>query len=145
MAKPKGDKTKSKSAEKNAEKVRPAITQSKLKSLLASARSTKADVDEIVGTHRQQIAEAVEKNYLHKGAFGMIKRLDRLEPEKLADWLDCLEHYLDISGLDDRAKSAPRMALEVDEEVDETNGAGARTRDPKLQKAFPAPVGAGAD
>ena len=87
------------------------ITQKKLKQLLASARSTKADVDEIVGTHREQIAEAVEKNNLHKGAFAMVKRLDRLEPGKLADWIDYLEHYLDISGLYDKAATAPRLPV----------------------------------
>lgn len=134
-------------ADAKEEKARPAISQSKLRSLLASARSTKADVDEIVGTHRQQIAEAVEKHHLHKKALAIIKSLDRLEPEKLADCLDCLEHYLDISGLNDRAKTAPRLGLDKGEEEGEETGNGASppTRDPKLQRAFPAPVGAGTD
>lgn len=87
------------------------ISKPKLLKLLASARQTKADVDEIVGTHREQIADAVEKHNLHKGAFAMVKRLDRLEPGKLADWLDYLDHYLDISGLRDKAATAPRLAM----------------------------------
>jgi len=93
------------------DQVLKSISRKKLKDLLAAARSTKQDVDEIVGTHREQIAEAVEKHNLHKGAFAMCKRLDRLEPGKLADWLDYLQHYLDISGLYDRAATAPRLEM----------------------------------
>lgn len=91
--------------------VKPAITQKKLRALMSSARSVQKDVSSLVGTHREQIADAVENHHLHKGAFAVIKRLDRLEPEKLADFLDCLDHYRDISGLDDRAASAPKLAM----------------------------------
>lgn len=98
------------------------ISKTKLKSLLASARSTKADIDEIVGTHRAQIARAVEEDNLHKGAFAWIKRLDRLEPEKLAEWLDCFEHMLDISGIGDRAKQVQRLGLGDDDNVKQFPG-----------------------
>lgn len=115
--------------------VRKAISQKKLRSLLASARSTKADVDEIVGGHRSEIADAVERNFLHKGVFATIKRLDRMEPEKLAEWRDTFDHYWDISGLDDRAKSAPAMQFEEVDDVDnQESGKGA-----KNVKPFPQP------
>lgn len=114
--------------------VRKAISQKKLRSLMASARSTKKDVDEIVGGHRSELADAVEKHHLHKGVFAVIKRLDRMEPEKLAEWRDVFDHYWDISGLDDRASSAPAMQFE---EVDDINNPGGK--DAKNVKAFPAP------
>lgn len=126
------------------------ISQKKLKQLLAHARSTKQDVDEIVGTHRSQIAEAVEKNNLHKGAFAMVKRLDRLEPGKLADWLDYLDHYLDISGLRDRAATAPRLAMgDADEgggeAADEGEGTSRRRSAEGAVRGFPRPAAVAAE
>lgn len=134
--------------------VQAVITKAKLKSILASARKTKADVDEIVGTHREQIANAVEKHHLHKGVFATIKRLDRMEPEKLAEWLSCFDHYLDISGLEARADSVERMALgdqpgdaEAGEETGETEPepAGRRRAAGGNVRAFPQPSGEAAE
>lgn len=112
--------------------VRKAISKNKLRALLASAKKTKADVDEIVGGHRSEIATAVENHYLHKKAFAITKSLNRLEPENLRETLDCLDHYLDISGLRERAESAPAMTFEEVDDID------AKT-DRKNVRDFPAP------
>ena len=48
---------------------RPAISKSKLMSLMSSARSTKNDIAEIRGTYGSEIANAVENNYLDKKVF----------------------------------------------------------------------------
>lgn len=107
--------------------VRPSITASKLKSLMSTARSAQKNINEISGGLGSEIKQAVEKNHLHRKAFTVIRQLDRMEPEKLADFLDCFEHYLDISGLQDRANQVQRMDLrdgeegEDGEEVDKSN------------------------
>lgn len=96
------------------EKVKPSeaigvCPEGKLKSLLTSARSTTKDVASLTGSLREKIAYAVENNHLHTKAFGVVRTLDRMEPEKLADFLDHFEHYMEVSGLNERAKSAQRL------------------------------------
>ena len=86
---------------------RPAISQSKLRSLMASARSTKADIAEIAGNFGEEVKAAVENNHLNRKVFRQITALDRMEPEKLKLWLEDFEHYLDISGLQARADFGP--------------------------------------
>ena len=41
---------------------------------------------------------------------------DRMESEKLAEFLDALDYMLDASGLRERAATAPRMPLESEAE-----------------------------
>jgi hypothetical protein len=89
--------------------VRKSISAPKLKSLLASARKATQNLTEISGSLGEEIKTAVDKHHLHRKAFSVIRQADRMEPEKLADFLDCLDHYLDISGLRDRAAQVQRM------------------------------------
>lgn len=90
------------------------ISARKLKSLMAEGRKATQDTREIAGTLGQQIKDAVENDHLHKGAFAVIRKLDRMEPEKLADFLDTLDYYRDISGINERAAKVMRMDLEDD-------------------------------
>ncbi len=92
--------------------VSPSISQQKLKALLASKRRATNDISEISGGLGSEIKTAIEENHLHRKAFGVICQLDRMEPEKLADFLDCFDHYLDISGLSDRAEQVQRLGLD---------------------------------
>lgn len=108
---------------------RPAISKSKLLSLISSSRSAKNDVAEISGGLGSEIKEAVEKNHLNRKVFRQIVALDRMEPEKLKRWLEDFEHYLDISGLQARADSAPDLALGEEDNV----------------KPFPAPTSVAAE
>ena len=104
--------------------VRPAITERKLKDLMRAARSANKDTAEINGVLGKKISSAVENDHLHRKAFNVIKMLDRMEPEKLADFLDCFDHYLDISGIEERAKSAPGFNMDPGEGEDEGEDRG---------------------
>jgi hypothetical protein len=130
MARPKGSKNKTKPAAKAkavkppkepaaevgpAGQARKAISQASLKSLMKSCASFKAEADSSNGSMREKIAYAVEHNHLNKGVFALIRRLDKLEAEKLLIFLEDLELYLDFSGLNDRADSVGKLPLESPE------------------------------
>lgn len=120
--------------------VKPAISQQKLRSLMASNRRAKNDIAEIAGGLGSEIKTAVEKHHLHRKAFNVIKQGDRMEPEKLADFLDCLEHYLDISGLNERAAQVQRLALD-----DGEKGGEEEVEEDETVRRFPAPAGVAAE
>lgn len=126
----------------------------KLKSLLASCRSTQNDITELAGTLGEEIKTAVEKHHLHKKAFNVCKMADRMEPEKLAEFLEQLEHYLEATGLNDRARSAPRMEMGDGNGADPTENEADEAEQDKAAKrksgrgnvrAFPQPVGEAAE
>lgn len=102
------------------DKVKPSettrvVSERALRELLKMNRSAKADIDEISTQLSTAVREAAEKKHLHLGAWRTIKGLDRLEPEKLADWWDHFQHMWEVSGLRERAESAPRMDLDKPE------------------------------
>lgn len=113
-------KPNSKEKETGAEKrvkpseARPSISQRKLRELMATHRSAKNDITEISDGIGAAIKDAVENYYLNRKAYRVAITLDRMEPEKLADFLDCFERYIDISGLRARAESAPRLSFDED-------------------------------
>jgi hypothetical protein len=90
---------------------REVTSQQKLRKLLSTYRSAQGDIDEITESLRTETSNAVEKHHLHRRAFNMIKALDKLSPEKLAEWSEHFEHYMEISGLNERIASAPSLAL----------------------------------
>lgn len=98
------------------------ITERKLKSLLRAATKTGEDMHELSGTLGNQIAQAVEHDHLHKKAFSVVRMLDRMSPEKLAEFFDSFDYYRDISGLQKKAESAPNFlgsAHQAEEETEE--------------------------
>ena len=127
---------------------RRVISSAKLKKLLAADRSARHDVDSIVATIRERIAQAVEKDNLNKGVYGIIKRLDRLPPETLNIWLEDLDHMLDASGLRERAASAPQLSMAGEDpnetEADEEEQEKASKRKGSVTK-FPQPRGEAAE
>ncbi len=88
------------------------ISERKLKQLMKDARTAYRDTREIAGGLGQKIASAIEHDHLHRKAFNVCKSADRMEPEKLAEFLDALDLYLDMSGLRERAASAPRLIVD---------------------------------
>lgn len=103
-------------AERNTKLTSPAT----LKSLLKSGRALKENLDELTSAHSAEVREAVDKKHLHKKAFGVIKMLDRMTAEKLADFMEHFDHYFEASGLEERANSAQRLPMgdgPVDEET----------------------------
>lgn len=107
--------------------VKKMISGSKLKNLMSAKRSAKKDTAEISGQVGQMIRDAQENNHLHRKAFGTICQLDAMEPEKIRDFLDHFEYYLDVSGIKKRADAAPRLPMgdgageEDEEETEDTN------------------------
>jgi hypothetical protein len=102
-------------------------TGATLKSLLKSSRALKEDLDELTTAHSAEVREAVDKKFLHKKAFNTIKMLDRMTPEKLADYMEHFDHYFEASGLEDRANSAQRLPM----------GDGAGEKDGEFQEDPP--------
>lgn len=124
---------------------KPAINQKKLRSLLSSARSAQADITEIAGGMGEAIAKAVENDHLDRKAFNMVRALDKLEPDRLADVLENFEHYLDISGLNERAASAPRLPIGEEDGDHNESEADEREQDRALAAKNGAKNGKGAE
>ena len=57
------------------------------------------------------VAAVTEKYHLDKKMLSWIRQLAKMSPETLADKLAHFEYLLDVSGLNDRAKSAQRLGL----------------------------------
>ncbi len=95
------------------------IAPKKLKALLKTSNEAFKNTREIAGELGQKIAEAVEKDHLHRKAFAILKGFDRMTPEKLSDVWETLNYYMDVSGLAERAKSALKMNFDAAEGEDE--------------------------
>lgn len=112
-----------------ADKVKPSedigITPAnKLKSLLKKAKDTSRDTRELSGSLGQAVANAVEHDHLHRKAFNIVKTLNAMEPEKLAETMYHLEHYLEVSGINERVAKVGRLDLgDQREDTDEAEGA----------------------
>jgi len=136
----KDDETETETEAAKPSEVRKVITQARLRSLMSKARSAEKDMGEINGGLREEIAQAVEKHGLHKKVFSTIRALDKMKPEKLREWLDTFEHYLDISGLEKRAESVQPMEFGEGEEGETAEeDAGAEQGHRRNVRAFPPP------
>lgn len=129
------------------EYARPVTSGKKLKDLLKAKRQTQADMDELNGAYRSQLAEAVEKHHLNKSAYATLVRLDKMEPVTLKIWLEDFHAYLDSTGIQKRADDVSMMDLRAaaegkddrDDEDGEAEGeekSGRRTRN---VTPFPSP------
>jgi hypothetical protein len=87
------------------------INEAQLNSLLKHGRSTSKQVAELTGSHREKIAYAKDKHGLHTGAFAIIKRWDRKEPEALLEEYTHLQAYLDLSGIREKMESVARLDI----------------------------------
>lgn len=127
--KPKAEAPKAQAA--TSSEVSQQITERKLKTLLKACDATTKDVRAAAGELGNKIARAVEHDYLHRKAFSTIRMLDRLSPEKLADYFDSFDYYRDISGLQKKAESAPNFLGSAhqagEDEAEETEDEGGQT------------------
>lgn len=85
------------------------IPEAKFKSLLKKVEAHYKDGQAAAGGAGELISNASEYHHLHKKAFSVFRQLNRMSPEKLADFLDHFDYYRDIGGLDEIAASAPRF------------------------------------
>lgn len=115
-------KTKTAPAEKTETQRAGQISQRKLKILMSDCRKAYKDSREIAGELGNKIRDAVENENLHKKAFAVIRSADRMEPEKLAEFFDCLDYYRDISGLNERASKVMRMDFDDDGRGNDDDG-----------------------
>ena len=109
---------------KSADTAIAVISAGKLKKLLASHRAAKRDSAQIAQALGAEIKEAVSNNHLHGGAFKLVAKLDKMEPEELSLFMDHFEHYYVSAGLEKRANSVMRMDLPEGDEAEgeeETN------------------------
>ena len=109
---------------KSADTAIAVISAGKLKKLLAAHRAAKRDSAQIAQALGAEIKEAVSNNHLHGGAFKLVAKLDKMEPEELSLFMDHFEHYYVSAGLEKRANSVMRMDLPEGDEAEgeeETN------------------------
>lgn len=93
---------------------------SKIKALLTAAKTAYQDGRAAAGIIGKKIATAAEHDHLHVKAFATLRAMDRMEPEKAAEYWDVLQYYVDNSRVGEKIKSALRLALgdEREEEDD---------------------------
>lgn len=82
-----------------------------LKKLLKDSRELGNDVEKISEGYGLAVRAAVDKKHLHKKAYNTIRSLDRMTPEKLADFMEHFDYYFEASGLEERAKAAERLPM----------------------------------
>lgn len=109
-----------------AESTTKLVSAPTLKNLMKSARSLKESTDDLTTAYASEVREAVDKKHLHKKAYNTIRMLDRMTPEKLADFMEHFDHMFEVSGLEQRAESAQRLPMgdgpgEKDEEDGQTD------------------------
>lgn len=75
------------------EKVVPKKT---LISLVKQAGEVKKRTQSIAGEFGEQVADAVETKHLHKGAFGLVAKLDRMDELKRKEFERNLSLYIDM-------------------------------------------------
>lgn len=82
-----------------------------VKQLIKDGRTAHQNIQSIAGEYGEAVKNAVEKHGVHRKALAIARQADRMEPPKLAEFLDHLDYMLDVAGLRERAKSAPRMDM----------------------------------
>ena len=75
------------------------ITEKNLNGLLKTANSLNKQTAQIVGTLREKIAYAQEKQHLDTKAFALLRKFDKMEAEAAARLWDTLNMYMDMSGV----------------------------------------------
>lgn len=146
-AKPKAEKKAAPKSEPKSEPVKPSevrkmIPQPSLRTLLNTCKRLSGKASEITGELGQEISTAANRHNFNRKAFNVIRMLDKMEPEKLADFVDEFAYMMDASGLDKRAASVQRLELddkqdggdaadEGEAEQADTQQAGAETEQPR--------------
>lgn len=82
-----------------------------LKALIKEDAALREEFAEKRGEHGANVKNAVENQNLHKGALAILKKFYRMEPEKLADLWDHLNHGMEVLGLHTRIESVQRLDL----------------------------------
>ena len=124
---------------------RPMISENDLVRLLNKGGSVEKDLNELTGSWREEIGNAVAKKHLNKWAFALVRRMKKWSAEKLLANLEDFDAYLDMSGLTALADSVQRLPMAdglkqaEDDDADEGGGAanGAGEAPPTAPEAGP--------
>ena len=127
-----------KPGKETAESVKPSevltmIPAGPLNSILALDKRTKTQQSELAGELGQKISAACERYGTNRKALGMIRTLNRMEPEKVADFLDHFDYLLDVSGIEKRAEAVQRLPL-AEPEKDKPEAGDAAPADGKVSR-----------
>lgn len=114
-----------------------ATSRAKVRSLLALNRTATENLSEVRDALNGAMTDAVQNHHLMKGPFGWIKKLDKMSPEKIRDWVDGFLYYYEVSGIEERANSAPRLPIDEEPEA-EAPAAAAEGRSGGTVTPFPA-------
>lgn len=93
------------------------IPPKKLGDLLKACRSIGEQTGELTGSLREKIGYAKEKQGLHTGAFAVIRRLDKMEAERGAEFMFHLNDMLEKAGLRERFEAVERLPMETKDEA----------------------------
>lgn len=89
-----------------------------LDTILKLDKRTKNSQSELAGELGSAIAKACERYGTNRKALGIVRMLNRMEIEKVADFLDHLDYLLDVSGIEERASKVQKLPLEPKNEDD---------------------------
>lgn len=89
------------------------ITERQLRALLRADEEVKGQVDQLTAQQREAIADSVERNHLHKGAYSWIKKLRKCKTaeQKALLFYSFLE-YVKLSGELRIIEAVPALPLE---------------------------------
>jgi hypothetical protein len=110
------------------------ITAKALDNILKLDKRTKNAQAELAGELGSEIGKAVEKYGTNRKALGVIRQLNRMEPEKLADFLDHFDYMLDVSGIEKRAESVQRLPLAEEKADPEEEAESSQEPDAKVSR-----------
>lgn len=159
MAKRAGPKGGGKGSRKKAEPAAPpeavkpsetrkVINEKDFSTLAQRCRAYQSQVSESSGSMGELIKGAAETKSLHRGAFNLWRKLDKQEPNKIAEFLAHFDYYRslmttrgrqEIPSLDERAKEQNQMFARTEagqadeEETDEGTPAGETDQRPRFQ------------
>ena len=100
--------------------------------------TAKQDVSDIGGTLSGQITAFVEKWGFSRKAIRLLAECEKMENEKLHDFLECFDHGREVRGLNERAASVQPMQFSGDGSEDDES-AGAEQGHRRNVRPFPAP------
>lgn len=105
--------------------------------LLRYMAGKQGKIDELAGQMGGEISKAVETKNLHKGAFTLARRLDKMDGTKLRLFLLHFDRYRDHLALDKRAEEqVDFVAEEEDAEAAAGKNSGKKKRDRSKKKGL---------
>lgn len=121
------------------------IGEKNLRKLLRDDAGIKSQVDELVGTLREKIGHAVDKQHLNKKVYALLKPWYRMSEDQLADYWPVFLFYMEASGLMAKIDEATEGRLPLGDDAEDSNvtrlqprGGGARPAGTTAAAAGPA-------